>query len=212
MRRTNSKPIVAMQLGTNINRPVWSPDGRRIAFGAANGIYLLEACSTWSEPELLYDGGSVGRACFPSWSPDGHWIAFTLLEYRFKLGDCLGNIHLIDVNGSRHTNLTRGMEISAAFPAWSPDGETIAYLQGGSSYIQGDVYLMSAGGTVHGPVTATGGQIWAASAWSPDGSMVAFSGVAASGQFKLFASSVANYVPVQLTFGPGDDLFPAWAR
>ncbi len=80
--------------------PVWSPDGKLIAFTSTRDgipqIYLMNA-----------DGSGVRRVSngnksdfSPSWSPDGNWIAFTSSR------DGPANIFIMDVHGGYVQRLT----------------------------------------------------------------------------------------------------------
>jgi len=59
--------------------PEWSPDGKQIAFHAAengaktNDIYLMDASGN-NKKKLVEGGGDNIR---PHWSPDGRYIAFS---------------------------------------------------------------------------------------------------------------------------------------
>ena len=94
--------------------PVWSPDGKRIAFGSDRKgdlvkfeIYVMDA-----------DGGNQQRLTenrgwdsSPSWSPNGERIAFT--------SERAGNyeIYVMDADGGNEQNLTNHPD-SDANPAW----------------------------------------------------------------------------------------------
>ncbi len=114
----------------------WSPDGRTVAFlryelGARYGIYtvnvadrserkLAEAMSTdVCEPSCGYS--TYPR---PSWAPDSRRIVYTDHSaggYRVVVLDTLTNDSTVIRTG-------RG---NAVYPAWSPDGRTIALSIGG---------------------------------------------------------------------------------
>ena len=106
-------------LARNGAHPLWSPDGRTIAFvrrqanrGLDLDIYVVNA-----------EGGPARNLTRtpayendPAWSPDGRRIAFTR---RY-------DIWLMNADGSGKRRLTSGTARDRA-PSWSPDGRTIAF-------------------------------------------------------------------------------------
>ena len=102
--------------------PVWSPDGRRIAFSLETDldseIYTMSVfCASphgcRSDRYNLSDNPARDRD--PAWSPDGRYIAFT--SNRGGTWD----IYVMSADGSRTQQLTDGMG-AYVNPAWSPDG------------------------------------------------------------------------------------------
>src|SRR5438309_10881162 len=100
-------------------RPVWSPDGKRIAFQTNRDgpyhIYVMDA-----------DGGNVRQLTsgdaddrHPTWSPDGKRIAVD------SGSDIKRDIWVIDMASRARTQLTRSGAITS-FPSWSPDGTRIS--------------------------------------------------------------------------------------
>ena len=101
----------------DVRRPVWSPDGRLIAFTLVhdgsrhinhirpNGTGLQQLMTTSSH--LLAT----------SWSPDSKWIAY----------NDLANVFIIRADGDDIIQLT--YDAVNTYPNWSPDGEWIAFLR-----------------------------------------------------------------------------------
>jgi tricorn protease len=105
-------------------RPMWSPDGKEIAWfsdkdGQAYALYITDQEGI-KQPRKISIGVSK-LAWDPVWSPNGKMIAFTDNTTRVKVIDISsGNITNVDVGG---TNLDRGnMGLR-----WSPDSKFLAY-------------------------------------------------------------------------------------
>src|SRR5438128_6802042 len=97
-------------------RPVWSPDGKRIAFQTNRDgpyhIYVMDA-----------DGGNVRQLTsgdaddrHPTWSPDGKQLAIDSGDQTNR------EIWTIDVGSRQRTQITKLGGI-ASFPSWSPNGK-----------------------------------------------------------------------------------------
>jgi serine/threonine protein kinase/Tol biopolymer transport system component len=102
-----------------------------------------------------------GLELFPSLSPDGRFLAFT-----GRVEDRWG-IYLQRVEGQRSIHLTADSGAQDVQPAFSPDGESIAFH---SSRDGGGLFLMGATGELERKLTDFG---WNPT-WSPDGEEIAF--------------------------------------
>jgi TolB protein len=122
--------------------PLWSPDGKEIAFsGTGEKKYIVNADGTELR-ELLPNVGDYISSY--SWSPNGKKIAFAAVHYRGELA-----MYVIDADGTDQINLTSSKTLIEDEPSWSPDGEHIAFTRGDADdvYVDQDVYVMNADGT-----------------------------------------------------------------
>ncbi|ANE50784.1 S41 family peptidase [Flavisolibacter tropicus] len=110
--------------GTADRRPLWSPDGREIAWfsdkdGKGYALYITDQEGT-REPRKIALGDSK-LAWDPAWSPNSKYIAFTDNTTTLKVLEvATGNITTADIGGN---NLDRGnMGLT-----WSPDSKWLAY-------------------------------------------------------------------------------------
>jgi Tol biopolymer transport system component len=216
----------------------WSPDGRYLAFESSRvdvnyyQIYLHD--TEQGSTELLTDFEDCSNWS-PSWSPDGTQIAF--------YSNCENNqrdIYIMDRGGSSRQKLTTS-SAEDTFPAFSPDGKTLAFTSTRSGRLQ--IFLMNADGSNQRYV-AEG----CSSTFSPDGSWLWFASgcedseiwrvridgtdlatvgtmlgqnpsVSPDGQFVVFQSNddiwimrVDGSEPTRLTFGDALDVAPSWIR
>jgi Tol biopolymer transport system component len=116
----------------------------------------------------------------PAWSPDGARIAFTgpgdLNEDR---SGGLGDIYIMDADGTNRTNLTNTPDDLEYQPSWAPSGEQLTFVREMAGQIiseQPDIFVIDANGENANNLTQTD-ESESHPDWSPDGAKIAFAGV-----------------------------------
>jgi len=149
-----------------------------------------------------------GWSVSPAVSADGTMIAFS----GFVLGAGGGfdeewEIYTINVDGTGLRNLTNHPAFDGWRPAWSPDGQLIAFfsLRDGND----EIYTIGADGTYVRRLTNSPADD-ANPAWSPDGSKIAFVSNR-TGDFEIWVMETDGSNPVQITADPADDDWPSWS-
>jgi Tol biopolymer transport system component len=108
--------------------PVWSPDGRSIAFTHASRDFTRLKAPVMIVPELGGVARMVGSGMVQDWSPDGSTLLVTKGDTDEASGHFL--VSLRDGGSRRLTTSPPGFALSYA--RFSPDGRSVYYVEGSS--------------------------------------------------------------------------------
>ncbi len=202
---TNVRRLTNTQMGDD--GPVWSPDGRLIAFTSNRDgnseIYVMNADGT-NQRNLTNTNRSVESD--PSWSPDGRLIAFLST----REGDRGREIYVMRADGTEQHRLTSGATAYWGLK-WSPDGRSIAFVSYRDENYSGNtqIYVINADGTNWRNLTrypAENGM----PAWSPDGRFIAFVSNR-DGNNEIYVMNADGTNPRRLANTPSSETFPTWS-
>jgi Tol biopolymer transport system component/DNA-binding winged helix-turn-helix (wHTH) protein len=187
-----------------INGLAWSPSGERVLFTSTrSGMYGL-----WS---VDLDGGDLRQVFLgnenvhqPATAAGVDAIAFEQWMHRSQLRQ----IDLV-----RRTQAEAGQYMQStrwdSNPAWSPDGQRIAFAsnRGGPH----SIWVSQHDGRGAVQIAEFGGAFIDNPAWSPNGELIAFDG-SPEGKTAIFTVSPEGGTPRRISDGQGDNRNPAWSR
>ena len=128
-------PVVNEESGSALYAPVWSPDGRRVAYrdtvGRASGVFAH--ASDGSGVEEPIGARQEGVITLEDWSPDGQRLAVTRTKFR-GTQNWTDTLQVWQVGTGGKTELEIGDASDAKF---SPDGHWLAY----SDENSGEIYV-----------------------------------------------------------------------
>jgi Tol biopolymer transport system component len=186
--------------------PVWSPNGKTVAFYGQQydalgqqpisppHVFLVDADG--SDQRLLTDM----RARFPSWSESGK-IAFD------NGGGATSDIFVANADGSGLEQLTHNSAGRNIRPDWSPNGQKIAFASRRDG--NDEIYVMNVDGSdptrlTFDPAPDNG------PAWSPSGQKIVFQSDR-NGNTEVYSMNADGSHQTRLTTYPGRDQDPDWS-
>jgi Tol biopolymer transport system component len=196
-------------------RPVWSPDGRRIAFlrlvdGSHAAICTAEVAGGGEQIHTVVMSplSTRGRV---DWSPDGKYLA---TSERLS-PESPSVIILISLEGAAKRQLTNPPPASRGDTdaAFSPDGRLIAFRRTVSTGIE-DLYTVPVAEGAGAPVkrvTFDDRGIYG-HAWAPDGNSIIAASTRVAGTHSLWRFSFSGGAPSRLTGAGIDAVNPAVSR
>src|SRR5437868_3097486 len=133
---TGSVQLVPLPIKGSVSQPVWSPNGKRIAFAVShNGVVSILDYNTQNHGLLnITNNVNVqGRAndtlLHVQWSPDG-----TYVDYLDSISSGVGTLHIVNVNTATDMLVAIGVA-NEPTPAWSADDQQLVYSTGQQSVI-----------------------------------------------------------------------------
>ena len=156
-----------------------------------------------------YDGG-------PAWSPDGKQITFMSFRDQNRIqnpGIILGEIYVMNADGTNPINLTQSVEKPDLASSWSPDGQQIAF-SSSELFVQedlfrSDIWVMDVdGGNPHNLTKHDAEDV--APDWSPDGKQIAFSSNR-DGNWEIYVMDSDGANAINFTNHPAGDGRPTWS-
>jgi Tol biopolymer transport system component len=213
MNADGSELINLTDVSGRIKQPVWSPNGKHIAFVGVledelhnHDIYVMEADG--SNKVRLTVSESVESD--PSWSPDGSEIAFTSNRNSYddleKGWVSIFNIYVMNFDGSGLQQITENKAMDTS-PNWSPDGKSIVF----QSTRDGnrEIFIVDRGDSNQINLTNHSADDQTPT-WSPDGSMIAFTSDR-DGNEEIYLMNADGSEVSRLTDDPGRSKRPVWS-
>ena len=194
--------------GTSAPAPAPAPaaNGRIVFSSNRDGnseIYAMNADGS-NQTRLTNHSGYDGD---PVWSPDGQRIAFTSgrggnYEIYVMNADGTGVSRLTDATDGWNEPQASALPVSVS-PAWSPDGQRIAFSSNRESVLGSEVYVMNADGTNVARLAPDYVSHWDSSpTWSPDGQRIAFSSHSDDGGQDIYVVNSDGSNLTRLTHSP----------
>ncbi|HDH96258.1 MAG TPA: hypothetical protein ENF73_00855, partial [Proteobacteria bacterium] len=202
--------------------PAWLPDSRRFVFDTfrldCHMVWIADAFKEASPHVQLSEG--IAAEFDASVSPDGKHIALCSWKNLkkkdirtpsdgkffkvFSKPKKLPMIWIVKIDGSQRRQLIKGIN-----PAWSPDGEWLAFASNESGDFE--IYKIKADGSGLQNLTRSTESIDVEPTWSPDGRYIAFTSYR-NKRWDIYMIKSDGSGLSQLTTHPAFDGGPSWAK
>ncbi len=184
----------------SVSHPHWSPDGTRFVVQGRpdeSALWVMNADGSGDAVRIAEEGSEDA-----AWSPSSDKVAFyATQDQRCDLHIC--DIRVVNVDGSDLTTIAGGLG-QENDPAWSPNGDLIAYVR-----LDGTIFLMDSDGA--GKRRIATHVRWAFDpVWSPDATRILFS-VYRRATYDIWVVNADGTGLKNLTGQPGDELAPTWS-
>jgi serine/threonine protein kinase len=187
---------------------VYSPDGKRIVFVKkteefVKNIFIMDS-SGRNERPITSDGYWNDD---PQWSPDGQWLVFESTRSDKKCPGC-SEVFLVNPDASLQPTMVTGpIGLENFTPAWSPDGQTIAFECRPEMPVTIHVCIIHRDGSNYKQLTYGIGE--GRPAWSSDGKEIVFAQDESDGSTSISIMPVdASHQPIKVDSGYD----PAWSK
>jgi Tol biopolymer transport system component/tRNA A-37 threonylcarbamoyl transferase component Bud32 len=214
VKQVGGEGLLRLTTGPRGNyQPVWSPDGRYIAFWRSvdgeDGVYEIAALGGPERKLLTTSLGALWYTESVDWSPDGKYLA-----YVDRLSDqaplILFLLPLDNPQNRRPLTASAG-QWADAWPRFSPDGQTVAFVRVSGAEIANDIYVVGAAGGQPKRLTFDNA-VTNGLDWTPDGAYIVFSSDRLSGQGRLWKVAASGGQPEPLPVGQGGAYQPSLSR
>jgi eukaryotic-like serine/threonine-protein kinase len=192
--------------------PVWSPDGRYIAFirgefSNGTGAYYIIPALGGAERKIAeaYMRNPVFGRCM-DWTADGRDL---IVADRGSAKDPRISILLLSVDDGERRVVVSPPDSYLASPTLSPDGKMLAYVAG-AGFLAGDIFVVPASGGQSRRLTSDR-RFLSGLAWTADGKEIVFSSNR-GGLFRLWRISASGGTPEPLNVAGEDVDSPAIAK
>jgi len=208
------RQLTSLTNGNSSFWATWSADGRQIVFSefpppdGFGQLWMMNADGS-NQHLLLSDPGYDDEA--PSFSPDGTYVVFASCTSFHNEFPCV--IKRVQTDGSGLTALTLlHIERGDFYPAYSPDGNAIAFGSFGRDGVIAGLYLMNPDGSDVRSLTIPEISAFLPD-WSPNGTTLAFSSHCCNPELPSLYAERADIRRMQrLTHNQGFiDLAPSWS-